>query len=171
MSTMPMRLAVLPLAILLAAAGVPDTVHAQGPSLVPVTIMANVGGKPLTMRADGECKHAPIAAAYGVRSAMWKVWYSGHPDAEIHNLHLTMWRPFAGGSPEQFSLAMRTGGVDYLIDTVKGGPIRGSGTITYKPNNAGGGGQFELHGRTADNTEIRVRLVCPKFATLNRVGG
>ena len=165
------RLAVLPLAMLLGTALVPDTLHAQGPSLVRLTIFANVGGKPLTVRHDGECKHAPIAAIYGVRSKMWKVSYSGPPDGEIHTLHLTMWRPLAGGAPDQFSLSLRAGGVDHSIATVKGSTIRGSGTITYKPNNDGSGGQFQLLGRTADDTQIRVRLVCPTMSTLIPVGG
>ena len=165
------RLAVLTLTILLGTALVPDTLHAQGPSLVRLTIFANVGGKPLTVRHDGECKHAPIAASYGVRSKMWKVSYGGAPDGEIHNLRLTMWRPLAGGAPDQVSFSLRAGGVDYAINTVKGSTIRGSGTITYKPNNDGSGGQFELHGRTADDTQIRVRLVCPTISTLNPVGG
>ena len=160
--------AVLPFTTLLL--GAMPAGNTQGPALVPIRMIAQVGKKPVSMLGDGECKHAPVAAVYGVRSKMWTVRFSGNPDGEIHNLYLTLWRPLAGGSPDQVSLAMRTDGTDYLIDTVKGGPQRGSGTITFRPM-AGGGGNFELAGRTRDSTEIRLRVVCPSFVSLNPVGG
>ena len=165
-----LRLAVLPLAAVLIGAARAGHIDNPQSALVPIRMVAQVGKKPVSMLGDGECKHAPVAAVYGVRSKMWTVRFSGRPDGEIHNLYLTVWRPLAGSSPDQVNLAMRTDGIDYLIDTVKGGPKRGSGTITFQPMD-GGGGNFELAGRASDSTQIRLRVVCPSFTTLNPVGG
>lgn len=138
---------------------------------VPVTILAVVGDSKTTLtgRGEGECKHAPIAAIYGVRSAMWSVQYNDPERKEIHSLSFTLWRPLAGGGPDQVNIVLRTGAGQHRVSTVKGGEIQGSGDVVFKPNQLGG--QFEFTGKVADGGTMNLRIVCPRITSLRPVGG
>jgi hypothetical protein len=165
----PFRIAVLPLTVLLLGVA-PSGASSQPAALVPVNINGIIGGKQFSTSGQGECKHAPVAAIYGVRSAMWTLRFSGPPtDTEVHNLYFTLWRPLEGDAPDQFNLSMRAIGTIYEIDTVKGSTNIGSGTVTFRPT--AGPGNFELQGRARDGTEVRLRLYCQSFTRLQPVGG
>lgn len=139
-----------------------------GATHVPVTIFALVGRDHLSARGEAECKHAPVAAIYGVRSRMWSIQFSDPGNAEIRQLQLTMWQP-QDDAPAQINLSLQTAKSRHRIETVEGAAKMGSGSITFRPQ--GLGGTFELRGNSDNGTPLQVRVVCPRINALHAVGG
>lgn len=148
-------------------AGKPRT--AGGEDALSVSLA--VGGRTYTAAGNGQCRHAPMAAIYGVRAQMWIVEYAASGDAGLQRVNLTVWRPAAGGA-EQMSLNVRAGSIERRIDTVKRGagsaPV-GSGAVAVRTQ--GRGGRFEIDGRDATGTTIRGTLSCARFAPVKAEGG
>lgn len=152
---------------LLAAASPSAAIAQQGR---PTATLA-IGGKSYTAVAGtGTCQSAPVASIYGVRASMWSVQLNGG-GGSLRSLSLTVWRP-AGGGGEQMSLYVKTGATEHRIDTVKKGGrggIVGGGTVTVRPQ--GAGGRFEIDGRDASGTTVRGTVTCPRYAPIEAVGG
>jgi hypothetical protein len=135
----------------------------------PVDVAVSVNGKKLQARGTGDCKHAPMAAIYGVRSAMWRVEFEGDAKSAVSFVNLTMWHPLNGKAADQMSLSINTRKGDYRIGTVKGAKQEGSGTIAF--HKAGAGGRFVIKGKAANGASIDATFTCERLNSLEAVGG
>ena len=134
----------------------------------PVAISITVGGKEYKVSGEGKCHHAPMASYYDMRAKMWSVEYSAEGKSGLTNLHLTAWRPLAGGA-DQMSLSLQVGSADHRIDTVKKSQNVGSGTLTLKPK--GQGGTFEINGKDEKGATIKGTVECTTFSSPEAVAG
>ena len=135
-----------------------------------LTLAVSVDGKKLETRGTGECQHAPLAAIYGVRSAMWRVEFRGDGNSAVRYANLTMWHPMTGNAPDQMNFSMSTPKNEYRIETVKGAPEqKGSGTIAFEK--AGAGGRFVIKGKTDKGQAIAATFTCERITSLEAVGG
>ncbi|HET7456826.1 MAG TPA: hypothetical protein VFJ74_04160 [Gemmatimonadaceae bacterium] len=160
-------LAVMPL-LALAAVAAPRAAAAQQ---ARPTATLTIGGKSYAAAGNGICQSAPVASIYGVRASMWSVQLDGGAGGGLRSLSLTVWRPVAGGG-EQMSLYAKTGATEHRIDTVKKGGrggIVGAGTVTVRPQ--GPGGRFEIDGRDGSGATVRGTVTCPRFSSMEAVGG
>jgi hypothetical protein len=137
---------------------------------VPFTLAVSVDGKKLDARGTGECKHAPMAAIYGVRSAMWRAEFRGDGRSDVRYATLTMWHPMSGNAPDQMNFSLSTRKGKYSIQTVKSAPEQsGSGTIVFEK--AGAGGRFVIKGKTAEAQTVDATFTCERITPLEAVGG
>jgi hypothetical protein len=134
----------------------------------PVTISITVAGKEYKASGKGECKHAAMASYYDMRAAMWSVEYTGEGEGGLNNLHLTAWRPLAGGA-DQMSLSVTIGSVNHRIDTVKKSQNVGSGTLSVKTKSEGG--TFEIDGKDEKGASIKGTVECESFSGIEAVAG
>jgi hypothetical protein len=136
----------------------------------PVSIALGVGGKSYRSSGEGECHYAPVASYRDMRAAMWSVEYSvqGEEKDGLANVHLTAWRPLAGG-PAQMSLYVRIGSVNHRIETVKGAENVGNGTLSVQPD--GDGGTFTIDGKDDSGAVIKGTIRCAKFSAHEAVAG
>jgi hypothetical protein len=134
----------------------------------PVTIAVAIGGKSYQASGQGECQYAPIASYRDMRAAMWSVEYSSESKDGLTSLHLTAWRPLAGGA-HQMSLYVGIGSVNHRIDTVKGSENAGTGTVSVEVK--GEGGTFTVDGKDEKGTAIKGTIECAKFSPQDAVAG
>ena len=132
-----------------------------------LTIEISAGADRAEVSGMGKCSHAKEGSIYGVPAALWQIQDS---DAgEIRSASLTVWRPTTGDGPDQFSMAIGTATGQYLISTVKGGEVVGSGSVTMHP--AGQGAHFEVVGTDADGRSLRATFQCARFTEHLAEGG
>jgi hypothetical protein len=136
----------------------------------PVTISLAVGGKTYKVSGKGECEHAAMASYYDMRAMMWSVEYTAEGKGGLNNLHLTAWRPLAGGA-DQMSLSVRIGSVDHRIDTVKKSKNVGRGTINVNMRGKKAGGTFEIDGKDGRGVSIKGTVGCASFSEPHAVAG
>ena len=133
---------------------------------VPLTIEVSVGSERSDLTGTGKCTHAPEASIYGTPAALWQIQDS---DAgKIRYANLTVWRPKAGG-PEQFNMSINTADEEHAINTVKGGQLVGSGTVSVHPS--GEGAHFEVIGKDAAGRSVRATFQCARFTEHIAEGG
>ena len=133
---------------------------------VPLTIEVSVGGERADLTGTGKCTHAPEASIYGTPAALWQIQDS---DAgKIRYANLTVWRLKTGG-PEQFSMSINTADEEHAINTVKGGELVGSGTVSVHPS--GEGAHFEVIGKDAAGRSVRATFQCARFTEHMAEGG
>lgn len=134
---------------------------------VPLTIEMTSGGDRAEVSGMGKCTHAAMGSIYGVPAALWQIQDS---DAgQIRSASLTVWRPTTGNGPDQFSMAVSTASANHVINTVKGSPMVGSGSVTMHP--AGEGAHFEVVGTDADGRSVRATFQCARFTEHQAEGG
>jgi hypothetical protein len=134
----------------------------------PVAISITVAGKEYKVKGDGKCHYAPMASFYDMRAKRWSVEYNADGKEGLTNLHLTAWRPLAGGA-DQMSLSVQVGSDDHRIDTVKKSQNVGSGTLNLKPK--GEGGTFEINGKDDKGVTIKGTVECTTFSSPPAVAG
>ena len=159
----------LSIALLSLAALSPANLAAQragGPPAVAVT--ATAGGKSYQGTGPGSCRHTPDASIYDVPAALWMVEQGGSANGALKALHLTLWRP-KNGAPDQVSLALETKSSTHQISV--GGKAQQMGSAKVKLSPVGSGGRFELRGKDAKGTVIRLTINCTAFAGVEAEGG
>ena len=134
----------------------------------PVTVSLTVAGKEYKAKGDGKCHYAPVASYYDMRAKMWSVEYNTEGKEGLTSLHLTAWRPLAGGA-DQMSLSVQVGSADHRIDTVKKSENVGSGTLKLTPK--GQGGTFEINGKDEKGATIKGTIECTTFSSPPAVAG
>ncbi len=131
-------------------------------------ISGKVGRKSYESAAQGNCRHAPTAAIYGVPAALWMVSASGSENAPLKNMNLTLWKP-KNGSPQQFSLSLAAGSSTHRIDVGGRGEQVGSGKAAVIAK--GAGGRIEISGKDSSGQAIDLVVHCPAFAGVEAEGG
>ena len=113
-------------------------------------------------------RHSPTAAIHNVPAALWLVHHTGSGRGAIKRLNLTFWRP-KDGSPERFSLAVKSRSSSHRIDVGGRGKPVGSGKAALSLK--GTGGRFEIKGKDDSGTPIEVIIKCPAFGGIEAEGG
>ena len=129
-----------------------------------IHVALKAGGQAIESSEPGSCTHAPTAAIYQVASELWSVQQSG----DSRSLSLTFWRP-KDGSGEMVNLSLRSGNTSHDVNTVRGGPTTGSGTVTLQK--AGGGGTFTVNAKTKAGVAITGTIKCDVFVPHIAEGG
>ena len=75
----------------------------------------------------------------------------------------------AAGAGAQFTLSVRSGRTQHLINTVQGSAPAGSGRVTLRPTALGG--RFDVQGTAADGTTLQVTIECARFGGMYAEGG
>jgi hypothetical protein len=133
-----------------------------------VTIALTVGGKSYKVSAEGTCHYQPMASYRDMRAKTWSVEYSTEAKTGLTSLHLSAWRPLAGGA-DQMSLYVGIGADRHQIDTLKGNEKVGSGTLKLTPK--GDGGTFEIDGKDGKGAPIKGTVECGSFSSPPAVAG
>ena len=134
---------------------------------VPLTASVEAGGATAGFKGLGECHHTTDASIYEVPAAMWTTTVDAKAES-ISYLNLTLWQPKSGGDL-QLSLAVTVGGTTHQLATVKGAPIRGSGSATVEPR--GSGGVLTVRGTDAEGRAVHVIVECSTFTEPVAEGG
>jgi hypothetical protein len=66
-------------------------------------------------------------------------------------------------------LYLQSGEIDHEIATVKGGPLKGSGTASVRPT--GKGGILNVSGKDADGHPLDLTVECERFDEVVAEGG
>ena len=135
-----------------------------GPTEAQIAVDLKIGAAPYQISGAGTCTHAPQAAIYNVRSQLRTVQHSG----EGRSVQLTVWDPL-DGSEDMFSLSTNVGTASRDVSTVRGGPVTGSGKVTFEP--AGNGGTFRIAAKAPDGTSISGTIKCDAFTPHVAEGG
>jgi hypothetical protein len=133
-----------------------------------VGVSAKVGRKSYDATGAGTCRHSPDASIYDVPAALWMVEQASTRGGALKRVNLTLWRP-KNGSSDQISLALETGSSSHQISS--GGRGRPVGSATVKLSPVGSGGRFELKGKDAAGTRIKLTITCPAFTGVEAEGG
>jgi hypothetical protein len=133
-----------------------------------VSVIARVGTKSYTSSVPGTCKYEPSASIYDLPAALWMVEGEGSNASEIKQLTLTLWRP-KNGSADQISLSLQAGSSTARIDINPRSKPVGTGSVELQPQ--GSGGKFELKGKDAGGTDVRLTISCPSFTAVEAAGG
>ena len=134
---------------------------------VPMKVKVVVGRVNYSEEGTGECASSAESSIYDVPATQWHVTYGG-VGSNIQHLNLTVWRPRAGG-PDMVGLHLQSGEISHEIATVKGGPLKGSGTASVRP--AGKGGILNVSGRDADGHPLDLTVECERFDEVVAEGG
>ena len=134
---------------------------------VPVKVKIVMGRVNYSEEGTGECASGAESSIYDVPATQWHVTYGGD-GSNIQHLNLTVWRPRAGG-PDMVGLHLQSGEISHEIATVKGGPLKGSGTAGVRP--AGKGGILNVSGRDADGHPLELTVECERFDEVVAEGG
>jgi hypothetical protein len=133
-----------------------------------VMISGKVGRKSYESAGQGNCRHTPAAAIYGVPAALWMVSLTGAEDASVKSMNLTLWKP-KNGSPQQFSLSLDAGSSTHRIDVGGRGKQVGSGKAAVIAK--GSGGRIEISGKDDSGKRIELVVHCPAFGGVEAEGG
>lgn len=134
---------------------------------VDVSIALMVAGQPYNFSGKALCTHAPQASIYDTNAQQWRV---EHNEGQVF-VSLTFWRPEAG-SGDMFTLFCTIGAKSYLVNTVKtngGGPIQGSGKVTFTPSEPGG--TFTIDATALNGPTITGTIKCSAFSAAVDEGG
>ena len=157
------RAAFFALAVGAGAVFTPGPTAAQAPAPMKLTLVA--GGRTQTLRGTGRCGHEPHAYIYGPAAALW----SAQVADPAQQVTLSYWRLAAAGAGAQFTLSVRSGRTQHLINTVQGSAPAGSGRVTLRPTALGG--RFDVQGTAADGTTLQVTIECARFGGMYAEGG
>ena len=146
------------------AAGAQSRRQQPGQTEVQIAVDVKIGAEPYKISGAGTCTHAPQAAIYNVRSQLRTVRHS----SEGRSVQLTVWDPL-DGSEDMFSLSTNVGAASHNVSTVRGGPVTGSGKVTFEP--AGKGGTFRIDAKAPDGTPISGTIKCDAFTPHVAEGG
>ena len=141
--------------------------HAALRDPVAMKVTAEVDGKRATYDEHGECTYTRDATIYDVPAAMWSA-RIGAESGELRYLNLTLWQS-QGAADLQVSLGLTLGDRSLDIATVKGAPLKGSGTGRAEPK--GAGGLLQVEGTGAEGGAIRVRVECERWTEPVAEGG
>ena len=148
-----------------------DAAPAQSVSIaegtVPVKVKVMMGRVNYSEEGTGECASSTESSIYDVPATQWHVTYGGD-GSNIQHLNLTVWRPRAGG-PDMVGLYLQSGEINHEIATVKGGPLKGSGTASVRPT--GKGGILNVSGKDADGHPLDLTVECERFDEVVAEGG
>jgi hypothetical protein len=145
--------------------------HAAQPALsdsTELSVQARIGAKSYSAQLTGSCKHEPSASIYDLPAALYTVEASGGEGSDIKQLNLTLWRP-KNGSADQISLSLQAGSKSTRIDVNPRAKAVGAATVELKP--AGSGGTFDLKGKDAKGTPLKLTISCAEFAGVEAAGG
>ena len=134
---------------------------------VPVKVKVVMGRVNYSEEGTGECASSTESSIYDVPATQWHVTYGGD-GSNIQHLNLTVWRPRAGG-PDMVGLYLQSGEINHEIATVKGGPLKGSGTARVRPT--GKGGILNVSGKDADGHPLDLSVECERFDEVVAEGG
>jgi hypothetical protein len=135
---------------------------AQRPQ-VPVEVSMKIAGQPYVAKGSGSCTHEPKGSIYDVVSEMWTAIYQDGG----RSVHLTFWKPVNGSAP-MFTLAA-IGKPGTNVSTVRGGPVTGSGTVTFAPS--GKGGTFTVDAKSKAGEPVTGTIKCDAFTPAIAEGG
>jgi len=148
-----------------------DAAPAQSVSIaegtVPVKVKVVLGRVNYSEEGTGECATSTESSIYDVPATQWHVTYGGD-GSNIQHLNLTVWRPRAGG-PDMVGLYLQSGEINHEIATVKGGPLKGSGTAGVRPT--GRGGILNVSGKDADGHPLDLTVECERLDEVVAEGG
>jgi len=134
---------------------------------VPVKVKVVLGRVNYSEEGTGECATSTESSIYDVPATQWHVTYGGD-GSNIQHLNLTVWRPRAGG-PDMVGLYLQSGEINHEIATVKGGPLKGSGTAGVRPT--GRGGILNVSGKDADGHPLDLTVECERLDEVVAEGG
>ena len=129
-----------------------------GPGGVPLTIVAEVGGRRYTGAGTGECVVEPDGTIYEAPTAMYSARFSG--DGTLHRLNLTAWQ-LKDGSGTQTTLWLEIGETSHRIATLAQGERFGRATTEVRLS--ANGGAIVVDGVDAAGTPIRLTATCATF--------
>jgi hypothetical protein len=147
--------------------GVPAQSLSLSQGTVPMKVKVVMGRVNYSEEGTGECASSAESSIYDVPATQWHVTYGGD-GSNIQHLNLTVWRPRAGG-PDMVGLQLQSGEISHEIATVKGGPLKGSGTASVRP--VGKGGTLNVAGRDADGHPLELTVECERFDEVIAEGG
>jgi hypothetical protein len=137
------------------------------PDAVPIQIQAVIGGKKALARGLGQCNHTEDASIYQAPATLWRAGFQAASGGDLQDLNLTVWQPKTGG--DQFTVALRVGGQDHHIATVKGGTLVGTGTATIRSD--GPAGTLMVEGKDGNGVPLTIRVRCDRFTEPVAEGG
>jgi hypothetical protein len=125
---------------------------------VPLTIVAEVGGRRYTGTGTGECIVEPDGTIYEAPTTMYAARFSG--DGALRRLNLTAWR-LKDGRGTQTTLWLEIGETSHRIATLPQGERFGRAATAVQL--AGAGGSIVVDGVDGAGTAIRLRATCETF--------
>jgi hypothetical protein len=125
---------------------------------VPLTIVAEVGGRHYTGTGTGECVVEPDGTIYDAPTAMYSARFTG--DGALRHLNLTAWR-LKDGSGTQTTLWLEIGETSHRIATLPQGERFGRAATEVRLT--GAGGSIVVDGVDAAGTPIRLTATCGSF--------
>jgi hypothetical protein len=140
------------------AEAAPVASRSPGPGGVPLTIVAEVGGRRYTGSGTGECIVESDGTIYDAPTAMYAARFSG--DGPLRTLNLTAWR-LKDGSGTQTTLWLEIGETSHRIATLPQGERFGRAATEVRL--AGKGGAIVVEGVDGTGTPIRLTATCGTF--------
>ena len=128
------------------------------PGGVPLTIVAEVGGRRYTGSGTGECIVEPDGTIYDAPTAMYSARFAG--GGAVRQLNLTAWR-LKDGSGTQATMWLEIGETSHRIATLPQGERFGRATTEVRLT--GSGGAIVLDGVDGAGTPIRLTATCGTF--------
>ena len=138
-------------------AGASDSRSTTGEG-VPLTIVAEVGGRRYTGTGTGECVVEPDGTIYDAPTAMYSARFAG--DGALRHLNLTAWQ-LKDGSGTQATLWLEIGETSHRIATLPQGERFGRAVTEVRLT--GGGGTIVVNGADSAGTPIRLTATCGSF--------
>ena len=132
--------------------------EARAPGGVPLTIVAEVGGRRYTGSGTGECIVESDGTIYDAPTAMYSARFSG--DGPLRQLNLTAWR-LKDGSGTQTTLWLEIGETSHRIATLPQGER--FGRAPPRCGSRGSGGAIVVEGVDGTGTPIRLTATCGTF--------
>jgi hypothetical protein len=123
-----------------------------------------VGGGTYQSSEAGKCTYAPVASIYQTMAELWSVQQS----QDGRSLTLSFWKP-KDGSADMITLSVRNGNASHQVNTVKGAPAAGSGTVRFEK--AGNGGTFTVDAKSKEGAAISGTIRCEAFGRHAAEGG
>ena len=129
-----------------------------GPGGVPLTIVAEVGGRRYTGSGTGECIVEPDGTIYDAPTAMYAARFTG--EGALRRLNLTAWR-LKDGSGTRTTMWLEIGETSHRIATVPQGERFGRAATEVRLT--GKGGAIVVDGMDGAGTPIRITATCGTF--------
>ena len=140
------------------AEAAPVSSRSTAPGGVPVTIVADVGGRRYTGSGTGECIVESDGTIYDAPTAIYAARFSG--DGPLRHLNLTAWR-LKDGSGTQTTLWLEIGETSHRIATLPQGERFGRAATEVRLT--GKGGAIVVKGVDGAGTPIRLTATCATF--------
>ncbi len=134
------------------------TTRDNGPGGVPLTIVAEVGGRRYTESGTGECIVEPDGTIYDAPTAMYAARFAG--DGALRHLNLTAWR-LKDGSGTQTTVWLEIDETSHRMATLPQGERFGRAVTEVRLT--GAGGVIVVDGLDGAGTPIRLTATCGAF--------